>query len=323
MGYVLSAGDMQRFSGPDTSLLIQALMEPGNIILIAGTLVLFFVAFYFLKKNALFMHEMVAVKEKAQAYRELIPWIIRLSLGIMLIGAGTANTLISPVAIGFPQYSLIQILLGFFLLSGFLLAPTIVVTSLLYMLAWSQHVYLVGSLEVLALCAAFFLLSNPRPGVDDLFNLWFLQPSWKWQQYAPLALRIGIGIGMIYLALYEKILNPKLAELVVENFSLTSFVPVTPAMWVLGTGLIEFFIGLMLLIGFETRLSSAVAFLVLSLSFFLFKESVSAHVTLFGTLSILFITGGGPWSVDHELYATYDTCHLLGNEACATANSNI
>jgi uncharacterized membrane protein YphA (DoxX/SURF4 family) len=33
-------------------------------------------------------------------------------------------------------------------------------------------------------------------------------------------------------------------------------------------------------------------------TFFFFKEEVYSHVTLFGVLSALFITGAGPWSLD-------------------------
>ena len=106
---------------------------------------------------------------------------------------------------------------------------------------------------------------------------------------------------MIYLALYEKILNPHLSADVVKLFELSSVIPVSPEMWILSTGLIEFFIGLMLLIGFETRLFSIIAFSVLSLTFFFFKEAVYPHVTLFGTLSILIITGGSNYSIDHFL----------------------
>ena len=120
----------------------------------------------------------------------------------------------------------------------------------------------------------------------------------------PLILRFGVGFAMIFLAVYEKILNPHLSELVVTNFGLMNVVPVSPEMWVLSTGLIEFAVGLALILGLFTRISAGIAFIVLSLSFFYFGEDVASHITLFGTLSVLFITQGGAWSLDKLLYRT-------------------
>jgi len=103
---------------------------------------------------------------------------------------------------------------------------------------------------------------------------------------------------MMFLVLYEKFLNPHWSRLVVENYHLTSIIPVSPAMWVLSAGLIEFMIGFMLFIGLKTRIVAAITFFVLSLSFFYFNEAVYSHITFFITLSIIFITGGGKFSID-------------------------
>ena len=73
---------------------------------------------------------------------------------------------------------------------------------------------------------------------------------------------------------------------------MTAAIPVSGAMWVLSAGIIELAVGLLLIIGFRPRLVSAVAFLVLTASFFFFKEAVYSHITLFGTLSVVFASGG-------------------------------
>lgn len=103
---------------------------------------------------------------------------------------------------------------------------------------------------------------------------------------------------MMFLAIYEKLLNPHASEIIVRDFNLTSVFPASPEMWILGAGIVEFIIGAMLVLGWYTRLSSAIAFAVLSLSFFYFGEEVSSHIMLFGTLSVLYITRGGSWSID-------------------------
>jgi uncharacterized membrane protein YphA (DoxX/SURF4 family) len=69
-------------------------------------------------------------------------------------------------------------------------------------------------------------------------------------------------------------------------------------MWVLSAGLIELAVGLALLLGWHTRTAAAIAFIVLSASFFYFSESVYSHVTLFATLSIIFILGAGSHGID-------------------------
>jgi len=106
------------------------------------------------------------------------------------------------------------------------------------------------------------------------------------------------------LAVYEKILNPHISELIVNDFGLQNVFPVSVSMWVFSTGVIEFIIGFALFIGFYTRASATIAFAVLSLSFFYFGEDVSSHITLFGILSVLFVTQGGKLSVDKHIYQT-------------------
>jgi len=98
---------------------------------------------------------------------------------------------------------------------------------------------------------------------------------------------------MIYLAVYEKILNPHLSAQVVAQFRLDQVIPVQTAMWVLSAGIIEAVLGLLIITGFYTRVVVAIAFVVLSMSFFYFGEAVYSHITLFGIMSVLFATGNG------------------------------
>jgi uncharacterized membrane protein YphA (DoxX/SURF4 family) len=67
---------------------------------------------------------------------------------------------------------------------------------------------------------------------------------------------------------------------------------------VLSAGAVECLVGILLVLGFKTRLISAIAFAILTLSFFFFGEDVYSHITLFGILSVLFVSGAGKMSVD-------------------------
>jgi uncharacterized membrane protein YphA (DoxX/SURF4 family) len=233
---------------------------------------------------------------------ELLPWMLRLSLGIALIGSGTARAFISPILSDFPQFSFIQILLGFLLLIGFLLPLATLGTITLFIFALSHNIFLIGNADFLAAGIALLILANGKPGLDDLLGISFLSQFKKFRSYVPLVLRIGIGGAMIYLAVYEKFLQPHASALVVDYFNLKSVLPVSTALWVLGTGTIELIIGSALLLGFRTRIASAIAFIVLTLSFFYFGEDVYSHITLFGVLSLLFVTGGGKMSLDNGIY---------------------
>ena len=166
------------------------------------------------------------------------------------------------------------------------------------MVAVLQKAYIIGNIEMAAGLVALLILGSARPGIDDIFGI----PEFKaprFRQWIPTLLRIGIGGALIFLALYEKVLNPHVSDLVVQKYALDSIIHVGPAMWVFAVGMIELAVGLLLLVGFQTRLVSAIAFLVLIVTFFFFKEEVYSHITLFGTLSVLFITGAGPLSFDY------------------------
>lgn len=298
VGYIVPKDEISNHAGSDFTFLFHALTEPINISLIIGTIVVVAAIYFFLRKNSFITKNIALVQARTESYFELTPWMMRLGLGIALIGTGTMNALISPILSDFPQFSFIQILLGFLLLSGFLLAPATLLIIFLFLFAILKNFYLFGNVDLLALAIALLIMAKPKPGVDDLLGLPFFSPLKSFQELVPLILRIGIGGAMLFLAVYEKFLNPHLSRLVVENYHLTSIIPVTTEMWVLSAGLIEFAVGFALLIGFQTRLVAAIAFLVLSLSFFYFHEAVYSHVTLFTTLSILFVTGGGKLSID-------------------------
>lgn len=300
VGYVVSLEEIDSHSGTDTSFLLNALSDPYNIILALIVLAFFVLLYWIAHHNYFIEHYCHKIVTKLESYQEFIPWILRLSLGIALIGAGSAHSLISPLLPEMTGFALMQVVLGFMMLSGFMLTPVVLFTVILFLYALSQDVYLIGNIEFLFGSIALLVLGNDRPGLDDIFMI----PNHaieSLKKYVPLIIRIGLGGAMIYLALFEKLFNPHISELVVTKFNLTSAIAVSPEMWVFSAGLIELLVGLFLFIGYHTRLTSAIAFVVVTTTFFYFKEDVYSHVTLFGMLSVLFITGGGAMSVDGRI----------------------
>jgi len=243
--------------------------------------------------------EALRIREEAESYHDLIPWMIRLSLGIALIGAGIGGSLISPVVGATALESFLEILAGFLFLSGFLLFPACIISLALFsLMVGKDPLSFVGTLNVLALLIIFLIKGNPKPGVDAILGFPTFRGLLKFDSFSPLILRVGTGVCFFSLALYEKLLNPHWSEYVVHLYNLQSIVPVSPAMWVLGAGVTELLLGILLILGFQTRMVAAVSLIVLSLSFFFFKEQVYSHITLFGALSILFVTGAARVSID-------------------------
>lgn len=232
------------------------------------------------------------IEERCHDYHPFVPWMVRLGLGIALIGAATSGTLISPSLPHEPSFAFVQLLLGFLFIVGLFLPLAGIGAALLYVVALFENTYLLGNLDFLALAFASLMLADGRPGVDDLLLLPQLKLG-HLKADVHKVLRWGIGIGMGYLAIFEKLLNPRWSELVVHQYRLTDLLPVRPEAWVLGAGAVELLVAVMLFFGYRTRLAAAVAIVMLSLTFFCFREAVYAHVTLFTTLAALFVYGDG------------------------------
>lgn len=293
VGYVIDKSDVVKNSGTDFKFLFQPLTQGGYLFLILTSLAIILALYFWLANAKWFKKIILNIEHQAKTYTDVYGWMLRLSVGIALIGAGTSGVLISPIMPAGAGTSTLETLAGFFLLAGFLTGPVAILATVLFLFGLFQNFYLLGNLDFLALLLGIIAISDSRPGLEHLLKIPFF-PSFKnLKNYAPIIVRVGIGIAMAFLAIYEKILNPHMSAFVIENFHLNNLIAVSPAMWVLSTGIIELFIGLALIFNLKPRLVSAVAFVVLSASFFFFKEAVYSHITLFGALSFIFCTNGG------------------------------
>ncbi len=287
--YIADDATVEKLSGLDFSYLFEALSDSKNLTIIIISIVSVLVLVWLLPKIGFLRRKFSFIDAHADSYASLVPWMARLSLGIALIGAGTGGYLINPV-VEIALYSQIQIILGFMLLAGFLsvfLAPLVIY---LFIFAFLQDWYLLGALDVLVLALLLFIYDSRRPGIDDIIGIPDIKIKFL-HHYVPKIVRVGTGISLTFLAVYEKLLNPHLSAFVVETTNLTNVIPVSPSMWVLSAGSIEAILGIFLILGIRTRLVSVITFIVLALSFFYFKEDVTSHITLFGVMSILFILG--------------------------------
>lgn len=301
VAYVITPEELTEHAGTDWHFILQPFHTPSDLAIMIITAILVAVLLIAAHKISSVHAFFARIVARLQSYNEYIPWIIRLALGISLIGAGTAGVLISPTFAGGQAFAFIEFALGFCFLMGFLIVPSALVAIGLFLYGVIHEPYLVGNADFLALAIGVFVYVSARPGVDDVLQISFLRPSIARKDWIATVIRFGLGAAFIFLALHEKILNPGLSELVVSEHALTSIIPVSINMWVLSAGLVELALGVLLVLGLYTRLVAVVSIIVISLTFFFFKEAVYSHVTLFSALAILAVEGAGRWSLDRRI----------------------
>lgn len=255
-------------------------------------------------------------------YADLVPWMLRLSMGLPLLGAGFAGYLFSPAVATTGGLRLVLVGLGFALLVGLATRVTAVATLGLYLVTVALHPGALLAMEYVPGLVAIAILGGGRPSADEMFGdvadaegtlFGRLDPFHRpasviaarldpARRYVPVVVRVGLGVTFVYLGVVEKLLDPGHALTVVAKYDLTAVVPVAPEVWVLGAGLAEIALGLALLAGLFTRAGAAAAFALFTVTLFgLPDDPVLAHVTLFGLASVVFTLGSGPLALDRRV----------------------
>ncbi|MEO8246990.1 MAG: DoxX family protein [Chloroflexota bacterium] len=247
---------------------------------------------------------------RAESYRDYVPWMLRLSFGLVLLGAGMTRVLFAP-DVSPPEWPYLALsVLGFLLLLGLAVRPAAIVGLLIYLggLVWQPG--LIEIWDVAGGLAALALVGPGLPSVDDLLRHAFPRAPGRravtdeptkrvYNDLVPLFVRLGLGGAFLASGITDKFLVYPQALEAVDKYHLTSLIPVSPELWVVGAGLVESALGLAILLGVLTRASAVVGFLVLTLAVFgLPDDPILAHVGLFGLCSILVVLGSGRWSVD-------------------------
>jgi uncharacterized membrane protein YphA (DoxX/SURF4 family) len=268
--------------------------------------------------------DVVVLREKLAGYGDLVPWMLRLSVGLPLVGAGFQGYLFAPT-LSFdtgasPLLRVLFIGLGFCVLFG--LATRIASAIGLLAYAWvllAVDPGVVLAMEYVPVLVALAILGGGRPSADDMLLAVASTPGSYYgridpvhhlksfldaaaaplRRYVPTVLRVGMGVTFVYLGLVQKLADPGSALLVVEKYDLTSVVPVDPGLWVVGAGVTEIAVGLALIAGFFTRGAAALSFVLFTTTLFgLPDDPVLAHVALFGMASAVFTLGSGPLAFD-------------------------
>lgn len=306
--------------------LIASLTTPFNLAIIgAGGLAVTAVGIVYLRLRPL-RTDIKVFRRTLGSYEELLPWLLRLSIGLPLVGAGFSGYFFSPaVQPPAPVFvRLFGITIGFLLLFGFGTRLVAAIGLVSYLVAFTVQPALMLAFEYVPGFLAIALVGGGRPSADHVVAsmaaddrtlysridpfyrqvaLPFVERTKHLTAYVPTVIRIGVGISFIYLGVAQKLMRPGEALAVVAKYDLTTVVPVPPELWVLGAGLTEALVGVLLIVGAFTRAAAGVAFLLFVTTLFgLPDDPVLAHISLFGLVSALLVTGGGPLSIDRVLH---------------------
>jgi uncharacterized membrane protein YphA (DoxX/SURF4 family) len=310
--------------GPADAIQIAAstLSDPVNAALVAGgVLAALAVAIGYLRVQP-FERDLTALRLTLGSYHDLLPWLLRISLGMPLIGAGFRGYYFSP-AVGI-EARILLVSAGFLLLFGLAVRVVAGLALLGYLVAVPSNPDILLANEYVGGLLAIILLGSGRPSADDVFDRMASTPGTVYGRidpvgevaerfrervdpfrvYLPTLVRVTLGVNFLFLGISQKLLQPAWAIAVVEKYSLTAAVPVDPELWVIGAGLAEAAVGVALLVGLFTRAASGVAFGLFTTTLFALPDDpVLAHLSLFGLVSVLIVTGAGPFSLDRHLFA--------------------
>lgn len=306
------------------TFLVEVLSDPFNavVFVVSGAVVVAGIAAYLWVRPTI--RDVVVLREKLVSYGDLVPWMLRLSIGLPLVGAGFQGYLFAPTLPFDPGVNpLLRVLfigIGFCVLFG--LATRIVSAVGLLTFGWvlvAVDPGVVIAMEYVPILLALLVVGGGRPSADDMLLAVASTPDTYYgrvdpvhhlkaflddsmaplREYVPTLLRVGMGVTFVYLGLIEKLADPGRGLLVVEKYDLTAVVPVDPGLWVVGAGVTEIVVGLALVAGFFTRGATAVSFVLFTTTLFgLPDDPVLAHVALFGLASAVFTLGSGPLSFD-------------------------
>jgi uncharacterized membrane protein YphA (DoxX/SURF4 family) len=303
-------------ASPDpTGFLLDALAHPGSLLLVVIGLVVVLTGLLMWARWRPMEDARLRFIERAKGYTEYLPWIVRLSVGLVLIGSGLSRVRFMPPVESGGLFALLLTATGFLLLLGLAVRPAALVALGAYLVTFTAQPELVMMLDVAGALAVAAILGPGRPSLDDLLRAAFPRgpgaraatlnlAHGRYDDLVPLLVRLGLGGAFAASGIVDKLLIYDQALAAVDLYALTSVVPVAAEVWVLGAVVIETALGVAILLGVLTRFSAIVGFAVLTLALFALPDDpVIAHVGLFGLSSVLVIVGGGRWSIDRTLLA--------------------
>jgi uncharacterized membrane protein YphA (DoxX/SURF4 family) len=235
--------------------------------------------------------------------------ILRLALAASLIASAHFNSFLGPEI---PLTSLPF---------GLVLKPLLYILGVMLALGiWSE---ITGAISFILLILATFVYRNYMITYFNYFGEFFVlmffgsrifsldrifhnikEVAKKYHNLELAIIRITYGISVIYPAITYKLLHPAVIINIVNQYHLNQIhwlFPHDPLLISLGAGLTQIAVGIFIIFGFETRLSTLITFILMSMSVLFFKEAVWPHYILLALALYLIINNGGKYGLDQYI----------------------
>ncbi|MGQ0815252.1 MAG: DoxX protein [Gemmatimonadota bacterium] len=244
-------------------------------------------------------------RENYQRLMSWLPLVIGLHTAVPLLVAGAERYVLVPnMALSWHfvggVIALFEIVIALAFVYGALTRPAAVMLALV----WLAGVFIFGVLQPLEqaifLGIAFFLFTTSRgPLALDMALKRLHEPIAGLVPYSVPVLRVLTGIGIIFAALDEKLLNIPMALAFLDSYEFNFFpsigLPeVSDRTFILMAGTMELTFGLLLISGAFVRLMILILWLPFNLTLpFLGWRELVGHLPIYGVMALLLIWGPG------------------------------
>lgn len=244
--------------------------------------------------------------------KKYAPFVARITIGLAFITTGYNSALFGPelpFAELFGSFAFLAqgafVVLGTAMLFGIFTRITGLIGILFFTYGiYTYGFYMVTYLNYLAEFIVLILIGGHKFQITDEKPIWWKIPQTldylanRYGEFSFLILRVGFGIGLIYAAVYAKILHNQLALAVVNDFNLTEVFGLGAEFIVFGAASVEILLGIFFILGIEIRFNAIVLNIFLTLSLLYFGESVWPHIILIGIPIAFFCYGYDKYSLE-------------------------
>jgi uncharacterized membrane protein YphA (DoxX/SURF4 family) len=241
--------------------------------------------------------------DRRSALYGLIPAILAIHVAVPLLVSGVQGELFTPnnklPGVWMYAFGLAQTGIALAIFYG---ALTRVAAAALALL-WLAGIFIIGLEPMLESSmylglAAFFFLAGRGPISIDRLLLRALEPSPRMMEKAVTALRVGLGLSLVFVAFTEKFANIPLAASFLEryplNFTAALGIPMSNETFILCAGAVELLVGLWILFGIFTREIILIAWIPINLTLTIFNwTELIGHLPIYGMLAVLLVWSPG------------------------------
>ena len=157
--------------GDPVAFLLAVLGDPLVVGALAGGGIVILASMAVYLRHRPFAADVRAFRSALGGYRDLLPWLLRLSIGLPMVGAGFTGYLFTPLVTAgdtVVPVRLFGVAVGFLLLFGLASRAVAAVALVTYVLLAPFHPDLLFAVEYPAGLFAVFIVGSGRPSADHL-----------------------------------------------------------------------------------------------------------------------------------------------------------